>query len=283
MNRIAITVISPFLLCFSSIVHAQVAPESVQIIQATYGAGDAQMDVTQKVQTAIASGQSNFRPDNHFFGKDPASGKGKTLVVTFVQGGVQYQTTAREGEQLSFAKANVDQSNVAPQAPPALAPREQRQLAPDGTLYLIQRTSVKTATGITGFAPGTGLNLVEDHGRTLLVTDGTVKFEVPRGIVTNDLDIAQGASASDQAAQNAVANKIERSNKEAQQAQEEYNARLDQQQQELEARQAAADAAGPHNSGKLDREAYNQSDAIGYPYGNPHHHRIIYTKKTKEK
>lgn len=119
--KIAIIDISPILVLFSSIVHAQVAPQSVQIIQATYGEGDVQMDVTQKVQAALANGQSDFRADNRFFGKDPAFGKVKTLSVTFVQGGVQYQTTAREGEQLSFAKANVDQSNVAPQNPPALA------------------------------------------------------------------------------------------------------------------------------------------------------------------
>src|SRR5213592_4779894 len=109
MNWIAIAVISPILVLFSSIVHAQDGPQSLQIIQATYGAGDAQMDVTQKVQAAIASGQSDFRADSSFFGKDPAFGKVKTLSVVFVQGGVQYQATARDGEQFSFAKANVDQ------------------------------------------------------------------------------------------------------------------------------------------------------------------------------
>ncbi len=277
--KIAIIAISPILVLSSSIVHAQVAPQSVQIIQAMYGAGDVRMDVTQKVQAAVASGQ-NIQASSSFFGSDPAFGKVKTLSVAFVQGVVSYQTISREGEQLPFAKTNVD-SNVRPQTPPAPAPPEHHQLAPDGPLYLIQRTSVKTATGITGFAPGTGLNLVEDHGRTLLVTDGTVKFEVPREIVTNDLGIAQSASASDQAAQNAVANKIERSNKEAQQAQEAYNARLDQQQLELEAKQVARDAAGPHNSGKLDREAYNQTDAIVYPYGYRYPHRIYTTHSVR--
>jgi hypothetical protein len=262
MNRIAIAVISPFVFCFSSIVHAQDAPQPPQIVQATYGAGETQMDVTEKVQSLVQSGQTNVRVGNHLFGKDPLSGKTKTLSVVFVQGGVQYQTTAREGEPLSFANANVDQSNVAPQAPPAAAPPEHHTLAPKGTFYLIQRASVKTNTGIIGFAPGTGLNLIEDHGGTLLVTDGTVKFEVPREIVTNDLDIARGASTSDQAAQNAIANKIEKSNKEVQQQHEAYNAMLDQQQQDVNASRAAADAAGPHNSGKLDREAYNQTDAV---------------------
>jgi len=91
--------------------------DTPQIVQATYGAGETQMDVTKKLQTAIANGQTNFRVDNRFFGKDPIFGKVKTLSVVFVQRGAQYQTTAREGDQFSFAQSNVAQSNVPQQAP----------------------------------------------------------------------------------------------------------------------------------------------------------------------
>ena len=291
MNRIAIAANRSILVLFSLIVaacghhelpdmHAQDGSQSLQTVHATYGVEGAQMDVTQKVQAAIVGGQTNIRASNSFFGKGPAFGKTKTLAVTFVQGGVQYQTTAREGQQLSFANANVDQSNVAPQNPPAPGPAEHR-LAPKGTLYLIERASVKTDTGVTGFAPGTGLKVVEDHSGSLLVTDGTIRFEVPAEIVTNDVDIARGASASDQAAQMAIANGIERSNKAAQQAKDAYNAMLDQQQREVDASRAAADAAGPHNSGKLDREAYNKSDAIVYPYGYRYPHRIYTTHSVR--
>ena len=102
-----------------------------------------------------------------------------------------------------------------------------------------------------------------------------------REIVTNDLNLAQSASASDQAAQNSIANNIEKSKNQARQQQDANNARLDQQQQELDASRALTDAAGPHNSGKLDREAYNQSDAIVYPYGHHHHSRIYVSPKKK--
>jgi hypothetical protein len=76
---------------------------TLQILEATYGAGDVQIDVTQKVQTAIANGQTNICPSNSFFGTDPVFGKVKKLSVSFVQGGNLYQTTVREGELLSFA------------------------------------------------------------------------------------------------------------------------------------------------------------------------------------
>src|SRR5260370_36559513 len=111
MNRIAIAAISSILVFFSSIVHAQNGSQPIQIIQATYGAGDAQMDVTQQVQAAVAGGQTNIRATNSFFGKDPAFGKVKMLSVSFVQGGVQYQTSAREGEQLSFPTPHAAQLN----------------------------------------------------------------------------------------------------------------------------------------------------------------------------
>ena len=76
---------------------------TLQIVQAAYGAEDAQMDVTQKVQAAIASGQTIICPSNSFFGKDPAVGKVKKFSASFVQGGIQYEITVREGELLSFA------------------------------------------------------------------------------------------------------------------------------------------------------------------------------------
>jgi len=142
MNRIALAVIALTIIFCGSLLAQQDPP---QIVQATYGAGDVQMDVTEKLQTAIANGQTNIRATNSFFGKDPIFGKVKTLSVIFVQGGVQYQTTAREGEQLSFAQSNVAQSNVPQQAPstpadaPATQPTQQRRLAPEGVFFLTER------------------------------------------------------------------------------------------------------------------------------------------------
>jgi hypothetical protein len=246
MNRIAIAAISLILVCFFSIAHAQVTPQSLQIVQATYGAGENQIDVTQKVQAAIASGQTDIRASNSFFRKDPAFGKVKTLAVTFVQGGVQYQTTVREGEQISFAKANVDQSNIAPHTPPAPVPAEHPQLvghteaqtlSPGVAMWLVQRIVIKTNGGVTGILPGTRVTLVEDHGEKLLVSDGSQTFEASREQVTTDAAVAQGTIASDQAAQNAVRSNIATSIREQEQATATANA-----QQEAAAKEKAAKA-----------------------------------------
>lgn len=75
----------------------------IQVLQATYGAGTQQMDVTAKVQSLVQSGQTNVRVGNHLFGKDPIFGQPKTLSIVFTSNGVQYRTDIREGEQLSFS------------------------------------------------------------------------------------------------------------------------------------------------------------------------------------
>jgi len=187
------------------------AQSGIQILQATYGADSAQIDVTEKIKSLVQSGQTNIQVGNHLFGKDPVFGKSKTLSVSFVQGGVQYQTTAREGELLSFAKADVDQSNVAPQTTPAPAPAKHPQLAgqteaqtlsPETAMWLVERIAVRTKGGITGIPPGTKVTLIEDHGEKLLVSDGSLKFEATRAQITTDVAVAQ--SASDNAAQSAV-------------------------------------------------------------------------------
>ena len=87
----------------------------IQILQATYGAGNQQIDVTTKVQSLAQSGETNVRVRNHLFGKDPAVGHTKTLHVLFSSNGVQYDTDIREGGQLSFSNAH--QVKVAPPAP----------------------------------------------------------------------------------------------------------------------------------------------------------------------
>src|SRR5438270_8875034 len=66
-------------------------------------------------------------------------------------------------------------------------PSERHRLAPDGTLYLIKPVSLTTSTGVTGFAPGTQVKLVENRGDTFLVANGAVQFQIRRDIVTNDL------------------------------------------------------------------------------------------------
>jgi hypothetical protein len=98
--------------------YSETAPD-IRILQALYGAGTTQIDVTAKVQSLVQSGTTGARVGNHLFDKDPVVGKTKTLHLLFSSNGVQYQTDIREGEQLSFSN---DQRNVAPQAPATLIP-----------------------------------------------------------------------------------------------------------------------------------------------------------------
>jgi hypothetical protein len=80
-------------------------PSDIHVLQATYGAGTQQTDVTTKVQSLIQSGQTNVHVRSQLFGKDPSFGKVKTLTVLFTSNGVQYCTDIREGDLLSFSDA----------------------------------------------------------------------------------------------------------------------------------------------------------------------------------
>lgn len=84
----------------------------------------------------------------------------------------------------------------------------QPRLAPEGTYFLLQRVSLKIESGVVGFAPGTKLALVESNHSMSTVTDGTYRFEVPFSLLTNDLDVAEGAAKSDWAQQAQIAQAI---------------------------------------------------------------------------
>jgi hypothetical protein len=280
-------------LCICRFGYAQTLND-IQVLQATYGAESAQMDVTEKVQSLVRSGQTNVRVSNHLFGKDPIFGKVKTLSMVFSANGVQYRTDIREGGQLSFATSTVNQMNVAPQtqateskaaadrnapsvAPPP-PPAEQHRLAPEGVFYVMNALSIHTASGVTGLAPGTRVRMLQDKGETFSVTDGSTTFDVSTDNLTNDVDLAALVARHDAESQHAIATWIRRQDDADHQARGDYNAMLDQQQLEVDAARAAAEAAKPRPSGALDREPYNQTDAV-WPYGYYHHHRhFIYTR-----
>lgn len=151
-----------------------------------------------------------------------------------------------------------------PAAPVASAsPSDHRRLAPEGTLYLVQRASVTTDSGVIGFAPGTRVKFVEDRGEKLLVTDGTTKFEVRGDIVTNDLDMAAIAARSDALSQQELAKYLARQQQVDRQFQNEQNKLFDEQQREAAARREAA-AIAAHGTNKLDRGAYHEKEAYYY-------------------
>src|SRR5437773_4059740 len=166
-------------LCTCQLVDSQ-TPSNIQVLQATYGAGNQQIDVTTKVQSLVQSGKTNVRVGNHLFGKDPRFGQTKTLHVLFTSNGVQYDTDIREGGQLSFSNAH--RLNVAPRAPaapippdstvqggapspPPLPPPEQHRLAPEGTLYLMERVVVKSDSGVSVLRRVRVLSLLKIAGK----------------------------------------------------------------------------------------------------------------------
>jgi hypothetical protein len=200
---------------------------AVQVLQATYGAGSQQIDVTAKVQSLVKGGQMNFRVGNHLFGTDPAFGKIKTLSVLFSSDGIQYRTDIREGEPLSLSTVSPDQSSVASQAqdtqteatvspsgaPIATTTVPSGDLAPGTALWLVQRRSVTTKTGIIGILPGSKVTVTKDNGPTVTVTDGTYTFEVERTQLTTDSAVAEEAATVDYTSQVALSKAREESDR----------------------------------------------------------------------
>lgn len=82
-----------------------------------------------------------------------------------------------------------------------------RQLAPYGTLYLLQYVSATTDKGVEGFVPGAEVHFVQaDRAKhTLVVSDGHAQVEVSPDKLTNDMNIAAYAREKDQTNQARVA------------------------------------------------------------------------------
>jgi len=80
-----------------------------------------------------------------------------------------------------------------------------RNLAPDGTYFLLRYHSVTTDTGVTGFPLGTKVSLVGKSGQTIRVTDGQIEFDMSAGEVTNNLDIAARLARTDSRTQEQAA------------------------------------------------------------------------------
>ncbi len=78
-------------------------PARVAILKAVYGdlPDGRSADVTAKVAAKVQAGEASFTADNALFG-DPASGKVKSLAVTYSANGVQASRTVREGEIVFF-------------------------------------------------------------------------------------------------------------------------------------------------------------------------------------
>jgi hypothetical protein len=88
---------------------------------------------------------------------------------------------------------------------PARAVAREPRLAPEGTFFLLQRTSLPIDSGVIGFAPGTKVTLIEQVGPVSTVTDGEYQFKVQSSQLTNDLNVAEDVASADYAAQAQIA------------------------------------------------------------------------------
>jgi hypothetical protein len=79
-----------------------------------------------------------------------------------------------------------------------------RRLTPEGEFCLLVRASIQTPSGVTGYAPGTRVQLVEDRGDTMIVEVPPTQFEVRSDSLTNDIELAEMAARSDSKSQEAV-------------------------------------------------------------------------------
>lgn len=85
---------------------AAAAPAVLRIIEAKWGAGDRQADVTQQVQALVRDAKVSVKADNKVLGVDPAVGKTKSLTVRYEYTGAGYEVSAKEGATLNLPASN---------------------------------------------------------------------------------------------------------------------------------------------------------------------------------
>jgi hypothetical protein len=124
-------------------------------------------------------------------------------------------------------------ASVAAPARVAIAsPTPYRNLAPEGTYFLIERISVMTDSGVVGVPPGTIVKLVS-AGPAMRVSDGKNEFEVRSTQLTNDYDVALLAANADRNAQSSAGALSAREAKEFNQQQMDAQAAWDEKQRAL--------------------------------------------------
>jgi hypothetical protein len=76
--------------------------ERLEILEATYGAGDRRRDVTSFIRSQVRGNALQVLVSNGAMGGDPAEGQRKRLRVIYLWQGLRYQLTAGEGETLAI-------------------------------------------------------------------------------------------------------------------------------------------------------------------------------------
>lgn len=76
--------------------------DRMEILEATYGAGDRRRDVTSLVRSQVRGNSLQLFVSNAVMGGDPAENQKKRLRVIYLWQGLRYQITAGEGETLAI-------------------------------------------------------------------------------------------------------------------------------------------------------------------------------------
>jgi len=76
--------------------------DRMEVLEATYGAGDRRRDVTSIVRSQVRGNSLQLFVSNAAMGGDPVENQKKRLRVIYLWQGLRYQMTAREGETLAI-------------------------------------------------------------------------------------------------------------------------------------------------------------------------------------
>jgi hypothetical protein len=157
-----------------------------------------------------------------------------SIVLVVVCGGLIWLWHSPQPKQQSLST---------PKPTPLVRQSPARHLALEGTYFLLQRVALTTGSGVTGFAPGTKVNLVAGKDSISTVAVEQYKFEVPSSQLTNDLDVAARVAKADYAAQAQLSTSTGRQAQEYAQQQRDAIAALEKEETERERRHKSASRA----------------------------------------
>jgi hypothetical protein len=157
--------------------------------------------------------------------------------------------------------AAVEPSPLTPAASPSSEVAHPR-LAPKDVFFLMERVSVKTKSGVIGFAPGTRVKFIKDQGETLLVQSEGTELGVRGDQLTNDLDLADLLGRQDAQSQQALQRELQNRNDDHQKETEKKNQLSKEQLDELLGKYAAEPTPKSEYKNPLDRAPYNEKKAV---------------------
>jgi len=144
------------------------------------------------------------------------------------------------------------------------SPTLRRNLAPEGTYFLLQRISITTDSGVIGDPPGTKVTLVK-AGPPARVTDGHNEFDVDPSQITNDLDIATQVFYADRSVQSAIKAMSDQQAREYSKQQASQQKAVTDYLKSQPASYAQPISTFSSGGNPLDKSSYNQRQRVGAP------------------